>query len=144
MFTTYSFEDISCVVSHPSVGQHVVSGSGAKSIAISRTNDMTSHDMAADGSVMVSKMASPNGTCTITAQQTSPLHKFLVGLANYVKTAPSDEFADTNIVIRAPQMGLKHTLSGVSIQKQPDTTYEAAGGTIAWVLMAAKITDEVI
>lgn len=144
MFNTYSFQDISCVISHPAVGQHIVTGSGAKTIAISRTNDMTSHDLAADGSVMISKMASPNGTVTVTAQQTSDLHNYLVKLANYVKTAPSDEFASATIVIRSPEMQRQHTCRGVSIQKQPDQTYEASGGTIAWGLMAAKITDEVL
>lgn len=144
MNTTYSFQDVSCVVSHPAIGQHVVTGSGAKSISISRTNDMSSHDLAADGSVMVNKMASPNGTATITAQQTSDLHNFLVKLANYVKTAPSNQFAAANIVIKSAEMKRQHTLTGVSIQKQPDQNYEAAGGNIAWVLMAASITDEVI
>lgn len=142
--TTYSFQDISCVISHPSMGQHVVTGSGAKSISISRSNDLSSHDMAADASIMINKMASPNGSCTITAQQTSPLHKFLIALANYVKTATSDEFSTANIVVRAPEMGLNHTLTGVSIQKQPDVGYETSGGTISWVLLAANITDEVI
>lgn len=144
MNTTYSFQDISCVISHPAVGQHVVTGSGAKSISISRTNDMSAHDVAADGGVMVSKMASPNGLVAITAQQTSPLHDYLVKLANYVKTAPSGEFATAGIVIRSAEMKRKHTCKGVSIQKQPDQNYEAVGGTIAWTLMAAGITDEVI
>lgn len=144
MNTTYSFQDISCVISHPAVGQHVVTGSGAKTIALSRTNDMSSHDLAADGSVMVSKMASPNGTVTITAQQTSDLHDYLVKLSNYVKTAPSGEFASATIVIRSAEMKRQHTCKGVSIQKQPDQTYEASGGTIAWALMAAGITDEVL
>ena len=144
MFNTYSFEDISCVISHPAVGQHVVTGSGAKTISVSRTNDMSSHDLAADGTVMISKMASPNGLVTITAQQTSDLHNYLVKLANYVKTAPSDEFASATIVIRSPEMKLLHNCRGVSIQKQADKTYEASGGTVAWPLMAAKITDEVL
>jgi hypothetical protein len=144
MNTTYSFQDISCVISHPAMGQHVVTGSGAKTIAISRSNDMSSHDLAADGSVMVSKLASPNGVITVTAQQTSDLHNYLVKLANYVKTAPSDEFASTTIVIRSASMKRQHNCNGVSIQKQPDQTYEASGGTIAWSLMAAGITDEVL
>jgi len=143
-FTTYSFADISCIITHPALGQHTVVGSGAKSISISRLNDSTSHDLAADGSVLVSKMASPNGNIIITAHQTSPLNQFLTKMANYIKTAPSSEFAAANIVVRAPNMKKQITSIGVSIQKIPDENFEAAGGTVAWTLMAASITNEVI
>ena len=52
--TTYSFSDVSLVLSHPSVGKCTITGEGVGSVTVSRANDLTQHDVAADGSVMVS------------------------------------------------------------------------------------------
>lgn len=144
MATTYSFQDISCVISHPAIGQHIVTGSGAKTLALSMSGDISAHDIAADGSVMISKIPVPNGTITITAQQTSPLHDFMTKWYNYIKSADSSAFATGSITIRSPQMKVLHQCSGVSIQKKADKTYEATGGNVAWACMAAKIEDSVI
>ena len=51
--TTYSFDDVDVVFTHPGIGQYVVSGTGVGSISVTMQTDKTSHDVAADGSVMI-------------------------------------------------------------------------------------------
>jgi hypothetical protein len=41
-------------------------------------------------------------------------------------------------------MGEQISAVGVSPQKQPDTTYQAQGGQISWVMMAADIRKQLI
>ena len=79
--STYSFLDLSGSISHPTIGSYLFTGEGVGDINISMSTDRSAHDVASDGSVMVSKIAGNNGTITITAQQTSPLHfGFLIGI----------------------------------------------------------------
>jgi len=143
-FTTYSFEEVSVVISHPALGQFVASGQGLKSISVSRPNDMRQDDLAGDGHVMVSKMPSPNGGIVMTCQQTSPFQDFMTKLTNYLKTAPASEFAKGTIVISPVNQNIRHYGRGVTPQKMADKNYEAAGGTVPWNLMCAELTDEVV
>lgn len=142
--TTYSFQDVSVVISHPSVGQQIITGAGAKSVTVTTANDITSHDVAADGSVMINKLPSPNGAVAFVAQQTSDAHQYFTKLYNYLQTAPTDEFALTTIVINAPMMKIRHTATGCSPQKRADKPYAAAGQDVTWNFMAAFINEEVI
>ena len=64
-YSTYAFEDLSVTLSHPSVGQFLFQGTGIGSITFAMANDSSSHDVAADGSVMTSKIKAGNGTVTI-------------------------------------------------------------------------------
>ena len=144
MFSTYSFEDASVVLSHPDLGQISASGQGLKTISISMSNDMRQDDLAGDGSVMVSKMPSPNGGIIITAQQTSPFHEWMTKFINYLETAPTSRFALGTILVNAQEMGVRHTGTGVGPQKRSDKGYEAAGGSVSWNLMCAKLTEESI
>ena len=66
--TVYSFEDTSFTLSHPSVGMYTFVGKGVGSVSVSRANDFTQHDVAADGSTMISKIISRNGTLAIAIQ----------------------------------------------------------------------------
>ena len=63
--TTYSFADLVGSISHPKLGIYMFDGTGVGSVTISKTSDRTAHDVASDGSVMVSKVAGNNGTITI-------------------------------------------------------------------------------
>lgn len=126
---------------HPSVGQYSLQGEGMGSISVAMAGDRTAHDVAADGSVMVSKIAGNNGTISISVQQTSPLHKFLLGWWNYIKdpNTPSSEYALATIMIRAVSMGEETFATGVSPQKLPDKPYQQQGQQVTWALMAADI-----
>ncbi len=74
MHSTYSFSDITATISHPSYGSYSLQGEGIGDMTISKTTDRSAHDVAADGHIMVSKIAGNNGSVTMNAQQTSGLH----------------------------------------------------------------------
>lgn len=142
--SVYSFSDITMTISHPAVGQYVASGVGLGSITTSMTTDRSTHDISADGSVMVSKIKGRNGSHAISVQQTSDLNKWLLKLYNYLEFAPTFQWARATIVIRSPSMGDLILSTGVSFQKLPDKPYQAQGQQVTWSLMAADIQQEVI
>jgi len=142
MNTTYSFADVTLTINHPKVGKYIASGGGIGSINLSMSNDRTVHDIAADGSVMVSKIRARNGQLSLAIQQTSPLNKWLTKWFNYLETASTSAWADTTVTIRCPVMGDSKILTGVSPQKQADVPYQAQGQQVTWNLMAADIQQE--
>lgn len=139
MAETYSFTDITATITHPAYTSFSIQGEGVGDITISKSQERTAHDIAADGSVMISKIAGNNGTIAINAQQTSALHKHLQKLFNHLWSASSDQWAQINITLRAPKMGQQIVCSGVSFQKEADRPYQAQGQRIAWNMMAADI-----
>jgi len=143
MQTTYSFTDLSGAIAHTSVGSYLFTGEGVGEISVAMTTEKTVHDIAADGSVMVSKIAGNNGHVTISCQQTSLIHKWLMEWYNYlVYLADTSEWALTSITLRNTSDGTSHYLSGVSPQKAPDKAYQAQGQRVSWTLMAADISTQ--
>lgn len=137
--STYSMLDVTGSITHPGVGAYTFTGEGVGEMTVSMATDRTSHDVAADGSVMVSKMPGNNGSITIQVQQTSTFNAWLVKWYNYLDAAKTDEWAETNILIRAPEMGVSHVAIGVSPQKIGDQPYQAQGSRITWTLMCANL-----
>ncbi|TWH46332.1 phage protein [Sporomusa sp. KB1] len=137
--STYSFLDLTGNIVHPSVGAYTFTGQGIGEMTIAMATDRTAHDVAADGAVMVSKLAGENGIITIQAQQTSSLHNWLMNWYNYLYLADTDEWTQTTILIRAPKMGRSHVGIGVSPQKVGDTPYQAQGQRVTWPLMCADL-----
>ncbi len=142
-YSTYSFGDVSAVISHPDFGQHTISGEGIGSISVKMSNDVTMHDVASDGNVMVSKINANNGTIEISVQQTSNSNKWLTRLYNYLKTASTSKWAGIKVTIRAKTMEDLIVGTGVSFQKRADRPYQAQGQTITWELLAADISQDV-
>ena len=138
--TVYSFADVSLVISHPKVGKFTITGEGVGSVSISRANDMTQHDVAADGSVMVSKIFTENGTVAIAIQQTSAAHKWLKKWHDYLKVAPTSEFAKSTAILKNPAVGETISMSGVTPQKRADSAFQQVGQQVTWNLMAAMMT----
>ena len=142
----YSFQDVNLNISHPLAGQYIANGEGTGSITFAMTQERTTHDVAADGSVMVSKIKAKNGTAALAIQQTSPLHKWLLKLFNLLQsdaTSPQD-WANMKIVLRSVNMGELITGTGVSFQKQPDRAFKAQGEQVTWTFMCADIQQDVI
>lgn len=142
-YSTYSFSDVTMTISHPSIGQYVASGVGLGSITTTMAADRTSHDVSADGSIMVSKIKNRSGSHVISVQQTSDLNKWLLKLYNYLETAPTSEWAGINVVLRSPTMQDLITSTGVAFQKLPDRPYQQQGQQINWNLMSADIQQDV-
>ena len=137
--TTYSFTDVSAVLSHPSYGQFAMEGEGIGDFTINKMTERTAHDVAADGHIMVSKIAGNNGTITINAQQTSALHNWLQGCFNYCWAADTDEWARITLTIRAPKMGKMTIATGGSFNKEADEQFQAQGQRVSWTLMFADV-----
>jgi hypothetical protein len=123
------------------MGQLTLQGEGLGSITFSMANDLTQHDVAADGSVMASKIKSTNGTIVIQVQQTSDAAKWIRRYINYVNAAPSSEFTRASLVASSKVMGVTHTCTGVSPQKRGDAAYQQTGQQVSVTLMAQVIEE---
>jgi hypothetical protein len=138
--TTYSFLDSVVVLAHALLPIPItISGEGLGKAVVSMTTERTAHQVAADGSVMVSKIAGNNGNITIDLQQTSAAHKALLAFYNLVVTSPPNAWAQGVLTMRNVTDGSMHVATGISFQKVPDKTYEAEGQMVSWTLMAADI-----
>lgn len=141
MIKTYSFEDTTLNISHPSVGSWSGYGTGLGTVTVSYSEDISSMQVAADLTVVISKHAYRHGTITISVNQASEFNSFLKKLVNYVKTANADEFALTSGILRNGTTGDTWTLSGVAPQKNPDTTYDSQSGFLQYVFNVASLTN---
>lgn len=139
--TSYSFTDLSGAIAHTLLGAYNFTGEGSGEVNIAYATERTAHDVAADGTVMVSKMAGNNGTITINAQQTSAIHKWLVNAFNILWAAPTNQWASMAITLRNVADNTSHIATGVSFGKMPDKPYQAQGQRVTWVLMAADIVS---
>ena len=141
MQSTYSFLDSVMVFAHPllSTGAIVITGEGVGTINVSMNEARTAMDVAADGAVMVSKMAGNTGTLTISVQQTSLAHKKLLALFNLLIGADTFSWAQAMIIIRNVTDGTGHIATGVAFTKIGDKSYAKQGGQISWNIMAADI-----
>ena len=145
--TTYSFKDLKGVITMADETFILAGGNvGAGSITITMSEDRTVHDVAADGSVMPSYVAGDNGSVSIEAQQTSALHKFLLGAYNTVKSSADDgdvdAWASGVISFNTLLDGSTHQLTGVSFQRIPAKAYAAHGARVTWNLMACNIANQ--
>lgn len=142
-YNTYSFADVSTVVSHPSFGQFIATGEGIGSITTEMTTDRTIHDVASDGTVMVTKVKGRNGTVSIAVQQTSSFHQWLLRLYNYLEASATNQWAGVTVIVRTPGMRELETCTGVSFGKLPSNPRQAEGQKLTWSLMAADIQRDV-
>lgn len=146
--STYSFKDSAASITNPILqGVPIVLAGeiGMGEFIVSMHTERTSHDVAADGTVMPSYIAGDNGAITIMVQQTSIVHVELLALYNLLKMAADSgdvsNWAATAISIRNTVNGSQHLATGVSFGKIPDKTYAAQGGRLSWVLMCASISN---
>lgn len=141
MASTYSFLDLSGACAHPSLGAYSFTGQGAGSVTVAMATEKTVHNVAADGTVMVSKVAGDNGTIVITCQQTSELHKWLTWAYNLLRYGDVADWAKMVVELINTSDGTSHTATGVSFQKMADKPYQAQGQMVTWTLMAANIVS---
>ena len=137
--TTYAFEDLAVVFSHPSKGSLTLTGAGIVSATVARATDVTAHDLAADGSVMASKIQARNGTVTLVLQQTSEGANWLRKLNQYLEVAKSSEWTQGVCSISSKVMGVDVMCTGVSPQKTPDAAYQASGQQVSFAYMCQTI-----
>ncbi len=138
-YSTYSFTDINATISHPSYGSYTIQGEGIGDLSISKVTDRSVHDVAADGNIMVSKVAGNNGNVAINAQQTSTLHNWLQGLFNYVWSADTSEWAEISLTVTAPKMSKTFYCTGGSFVKEPDEPFQSQGQRVNWSILFTDI-----
>lgn len=139
--TTYSFDDVDVVFTHPSVGVHQVNGEGIGSVTITMQTEKTAHDVAADGSVMISKIAGENANLDFEIQQTSAFHKWLLAYYNYVNLAPASEWASAFIVIRDKVNGVTINAIDVSPLVRATKPYQSQGQRVTWTFKSGHCTE---
>ena len=145
---TYSFKSLVGVLVNPAFGVTIpLTGGniGVGSITIRMATTRTTHDVAADGTVMPSYIAGNNGDIDIQVQETSVIHRALLSLYNLAVLAANNDdvfgWAATSISFTLLIDGSTHLATGVSFEKIPDKPYEASGQKITWKLMAANIEN---
>jgi hypothetical protein len=145
---TYSFKSLTGVLTNPVFGVTIpLTGGniGIGSITIRMTTPRTTHDVAADGTVMPSYVAGDNGEVDIQVQETSAIHGDLLALYNLCVQAADNEdvlgWAANAVSFTLLIDGSIHTLTGVSFDKIPDKPYEANGQKMTWKLLAANIVN---
>jgi len=143
--STYSFLDLAGAIANPTFpgGPFIFTGEGVGTVTVSMSTDRTAHDVAADGSIMVSKIPGNNGQITIECQQTSLANKYLTELYNWLITKSATVWATSAIVLRNITDGTNHVATGVSFGKIPDKTYTSQGGKVSWTLYATDIVTQV-
>jgi len=146
---TYSFKSLTGVLTNPVFDTTITltgGNIGIGSITIRMTTTRTTHDVAADGTVMPSYIAGDNGEVDIVVQETSAIHGDLLELYNQCVLAANNDdvsgWAATAISFTLLIDGSTHTLTGVSFEKIPDKPYEAQGQKMTWKLMAANIINQ--
>lgn len=145
---TYSFKSLTGVLTNSVFGVTIpLTGGniGVGSFTIRMTTTRTTHDVAADGTVMPSYIAGDNGEVDVQVQETSSIHSDLLNLYNLCVLAANNDdvsgWAATSISFTFLIDGSTHTLTGVSFDKIPDKPYEASGQKMTWKLMAANIVN---
>ena len=142
MNTTYSFLDTVVVLAHSLLPIPVtLNGEGLGKVTISMTTERSSHNVAADGVIMVTKRAGNNGMVSIDIQQTSAAHKELLSFFNALIVGAPSVWAQATLTVRNVTDGTTHVCTGLSPQKVPDKNYEREGGMVSWVFLSTDIQN---
>lgn len=137
--STYSFLDLAGAFAGAEVGAYIFTGQGIGQLSVIMSTERTAHQVAADGSVMVSKIAGNNGQIQIQCLQTSALHKWLTTAANTMFLADTSSWAGISATLRNTSDGTSHICTGISFGKVPDKVYAAQGAMVTWTLWVADI-----
>ena len=135
---TYSFLDCILNLAFPT-GAMTITGKGIGNFSVSMAQERSAMQAAADGTVVVSKIAGNQGQLTINVQQVSDAHKFLLAMYNALIVAPPSLWAQAAGIARCTSNNTSYTFTGVCFQKLPDMSYEAQQQNISWVLLCGDI-----
>jgi hypothetical protein len=144
--TTYSFKDLSGGFNDPLAGPFAFAGQiGAGRYSVEMSDDRTASDLAADGLVLPSSMPGKRGHVNMEMQQTSPLHRFLLGWANQLMTAYDNgdvsDWYQASLALINKVDGSTHNCTGVCFTKIPTKTYGPQAERITWSLFCCNIEN---
>jgi len=135
---TYSFLDCILNLVFPT-GQLTLTGYGLGDVNISMTETRSVMEAAADGAIMVSKVAGNQGRLTLQVQQVSDAHKFLLAMYNALIVAPPSMWAQGAGLLRSLADQTSHSFAGICFEKIGDKPYSKQGQMVTWVLLCADI-----
>lgn len=138
----YSFEDTVVTISHPSVGVYSAYGTGIGDLSVNLSENVTTHEVAADQSVIVSKHVKRNGIVNFNISQVSDFNTWLKKFVAYIEEADVSEFALATIFISNKTTGDNYYCTGVSHQKIADNNLQSQAQNRNWAMMCAHITNK--
>lgn len=138
----YSFEDTVVTISHPSVGVYSAYGTGIGDLSVNMSENVTTHEVAADQSVIVSKHVKRNGIVNFNISQVSDFNTWLKKFVAYIEEADASEFALATISISNKTTGDNYYCTGVSHQKIADNGLQSQAQNRNWAMMCAHITNK--
>lgn len=141
MQDAYSFSDASAVFSHDSMGTLTMVGTGVVNVTVAMTGDRTTMDVAADGTVMTSKIRDRRGSVAIQLQQNSKANLTLLKWYNSLEDADSTQWDKITAVIKSPKNGEVYTCKRGAFQKLPEKSYAAQGQTMTWNFLFADVAQ---
>ena len=141
---TYSFQEVSATLSHPSLGVLSISGAGAGTIKVSMSTDRTDKQVGSDGVVVFSKIRDRSGSFTLSIFNTSELHASLKKWYNYLEQAGADEWALISVSVTSKSTNEGHKISGAAFTKLPDSEYDSSAKQVTWEFIAADVQQNVI
>nr|DAP50298.1 MAG TPA: Protein of unknown function (DUF3277) [Caudoviricetes sp.] len=138
----YSFEDTVVTISHPALGVYSAYGTGIGTLSVAMSENVTTHEVAADQSVIVSKHVKRNGVVTFDISQVSDFNAWLKKFTSYIEEADASEFALATISISNKTTGDNYYCTGVSHQKIADNNFQSQAQNRSWAMMCAHITNK--
>ncbi len=141
-YAVYSLADTRTVLYHPNVGQANLHLCGRGKMVISYSGDLSSHTTTADGYVVVNKLKSENGIITLEVPQNSIADDFLSKFARYLKNCDSSRFCLGTLTVYDTAGNRTIHMTGVTVQKAPDRTYDRTSTNLTYTMLAAQITEQ--
>ena len=135
---TYSFLDCILTLAFPTETM-TITGKGIGSLTIGMAQERSAIEVAADGAVMISKIAGNNGNISLNILQTSEGHKFLLAMYNALIIAPPALWAQAAGLMRCLSDGTSHTFTGICFSKLGDKGYGKQGAMVTWNLLVGDI-----
>ena len=140
-FSTYSLADVVTTISHPGVGQCVLSDEGGGRITISYAGDMASNTKTATGYVVVNKLVAKDGTIGLEIPNNSNADIWLRKWIKYLKGSKTGDFANGQLVLKDTVANRTLNFTGVVPQKEPDEAYDQTAGNRQYNLLFAEMTS---
>lgn len=140
-YSIYSLADVTLTISNPDVGQKVISETGGGRVVIAYNGELSSHTKTATGYVVINKLYSKDGTCTMELPQNSEADLFMRKLINHVSaiSTATAKFAQTTIQLVDNAAKLTFILKGCTPQKRPDENYDQQSGTRSYAFLCAEV-----
>lgn len=141
--TTYNFNELSGIITHPAGDSFPFIGKGIGSISVQQEGSRTFHEVDVYGNVIVgTRKRKKNGQVQIQCQQTSDLHYWLSYVFNAIENQPSEDWAKMRMILRNITTGFTQNFWGMSFDNMADIPYSSEGQNVNWTLWAARIDTQ--